>query len=128
MKRLVFICLFLSLSAASFAQDQPSKPFKEMTLAELQLVDTNGLNEKAKRDYKKYLKRKTKGLRKAEKARVRAQKKRAKTERKKLAKIEKKKRKARKRAQRRLDHIFSVYNGTAISQDEFETDVNISGK
>ncbi len=135
MKYFLITIMLLVASAGLHASDDQAKSYEEMTLEELQAVNTKALDKSAKkahkkalRDAKKAAKAAQKAERKRQKAAQRAERARQKAEKKRLAKLAKMKRKTQKRAQKKLNYINKVYNGTSIIKDDFEANIQIRGR
>ncbi|WP_286830661.1 MULTISPECIES: hypothetical protein [Kordiimonas] len=116
MKQLLALALALTFLSGPVLADTPNKPYEEMTIAELQAVDTKPLS----RDEKKHLKSVLKAKKKAEKARLREEKKRAKAEAKRL-------KKARREASKQLSYIQAVYKKSGIFRDPGNSRLRIRG-
>ncbi len=116
MKQLFALAVLVSLLSGPSVADTPAKSFEEMTVSELQTVDTKSLS----RDEKKHLKAVLKTKKKVEKARLREEKKRAKAE-------AKRQKKARKVASKQLSYIQAVYNKTGIFRDPGNSRLRIRG-
>lgn len=128
MRILVTLLLCLAFLTVAATAEEAAKPFDQMTLEELQAVDSKALPRDAKKLFKKALKsakkaekQRIRAEKKAEKARIRAEKKRLRAEEKRL-KAERKRKKAEARrmkeakevAARRLAFIKSTYDETAV--------------
>ncbi|PCI59792.1 MAG: hypothetical protein COB37_10875 [Kordiimonadales bacterium] len=110
MKHFVIIVSILAFSLALQAQDEPTRPFIEMSYEELQGFDVQGLDKKQKKAHKKALKKAKKAHKKAKKAAAKSRKKREKAVRKKLKKFNR------------------SYTKTKIIRDDFEATIEVAGK
>lgn len=117
MRYFILFFITISLSFSAIAQDTENKPFTEMTLEELESVDTGALDRTEKKLHKKVLK----AAKKAEKARLRAEKKRRQAE----AKARKQ---AERERQKRLRVVNKSYEGADVVRGEFDTFITINGQ
>ena len=136
MKFLFVTLALLVFQSASNAVDL-SKPYSEMTYAELQQVDKNTLDKTDKRAFKtafkaaqkawsKAEKARKKAVRKAEKALRKSEKNRLKAERKRLKAEAKARKKHNKFINKQLALINNAYKHTSVENDEFEGYIVIS--
>lgn len=128
MRFLVTLLLCLAFLTVAATAEEAAKPYDQMTLEELQAVDSKALPRDARKLFKKALraakkaeKQRIRAEKKAEKARIRAEKKRLRAEEKRLKAERKRKKAVAKRIKRtkevaieRLAFIKSIYDETAV--------------
>lgn len=132
--RRFFVAVVFLLTAAIPLLAQDTKTYEDMTLAELEAVNTKSLTREEKRLYKSALN----AAKKAEKERIKAEKKRLraekKAEKKRLA-AEKRRIKAEIKAakkhnkpiEKKLRLIAKTYENTSIDEDDFEAYITATG-
>ncbi|WP_262695818.1 remorin family protein [Kordiimonas aquimaris] len=126
MRILFIVGLCISLNISVHAQDN-NKPYTEMTIQELRLIEPDSLSKSDKKQYKKALK----AARKAEKKRIKAEKKaeraRKKAEKKRLKAEAKVRKKALKQARKVYKYANTIYEDTYFIKDDFEATIQIRG-
>jgi len=126
MQKLFIVFILLTFSTFSWAEEL-SKSFTEMTLTELQHVDTATLDKKAKKSHKKALSAAQKAEKKRLRAEAKAEKARLRAEKKHLKAEAAAKRKQEKAAAKKLKKVNKYYKNTTIKKDEFTTNYEVDG-
>jgi len=127
MQKLFIIFILLSFSTFSWAEETP-KPYTEMTLVELQQVDTASLDKKTAKTYKKALKAAKKAEKKRLKAKAKAEKAQLKAEKKRLKAEAKARKKHNKPILKQLALIDTTYAKTLVRKDDFEAYVGTTAQ